>query len=161
MCDVAHFRKTEHQPERGVHAVDGAAVTLDCSSPSSAYTDYIFWYKKEVNSLPDFILSTYQFGQVKKAEKYRERFRCSMNASARQASLHIERVKPSDSGVFYCALRPTLTHSLACLHKNTCTHLTSEVTLGPCLSHTKQNRKGRKKSFCPFEAHQNLKPQFR
>uniref|UniRef100_A0A3Q2XTI7 Ig-like domain-containing protein n=1 Tax=Hippocampus comes TaxID=109280 RepID=A0A3Q2XTI7_HIPCM len=110
---------TVYQHKRGVHTVEGAAVTLDCSYDSSAY--YIFWYKQEANASPDFILSTNQLG--KNAEKYGERFRCSMDASARQAPLHIERVKPSDSGVFYCALQPTLTHSLACLHKNTCTRL--------------------------------------
>uniref|UniRef100_A0A3Q2ZD01 Ig-like domain-containing protein n=1 Tax=Hippocampus comes TaxID=109280 RepID=A0A3Q2ZD01_HIPCM len=114
-----------HQPERDVHAVEGAAVTLDCSSDSSMSGDYIFWYKQEVSSLPDFILSTSQFGQGKKGEKYGERFRSSMDATARQAPLHIERVKPSDSGVFYCALQPTLTHSLACLHKNACACLIS------------------------------------
>uniref|UniRef100_A0A3Q2XYF6 Ig-like domain-containing protein n=1 Tax=Hippocampus comes TaxID=109280 RepID=A0A3Q2XYF6_HIPCM len=117
--------QTVHQPEREVHAFEGGAVTLGCSSDSSMSRDFIFWYKQEVNSLPDFILSKDLFRSGKKGVKYSERFHCSMNASARQAPLHIERVKPSDSGVFYCALQPTLTHSLACLHKNTCTRLIS------------------------------------
>uniref|UniRef100_A0A3Q2YML5 Ig-like domain-containing protein n=1 Tax=Hippocampus comes TaxID=109280 RepID=A0A3Q2YML5_HIPCM len=111
--------------ERVVHTVEGTLVTLDCSCPSLTYTDDVFWYKQEVNSLPDFILRKYQFGQGKNAEKYGERFRCSMDVNTQEAPLHIERVKPSDSGVFYCAVRPTLTHPLACLHKNTCTRLIS------------------------------------
>ncbi|XP_051911936.1 T cell receptor alpha chain MC.7.G5-like [Hippocampus zosterae] len=117
--------QTVHQPEPEVPAVEGEAVTLGCSSDSSISTEYIFWYKQEVNSLPDFILSTSQFGQGKKGEKYADRYHCRMDASTWQAPLHIEHVKPSDSGVFYCALRPTLTHLLACLHKNTCTRLIS------------------------------------
>ncbi|XP_019729590.1 uncharacterized protein LOC109518280 [Hippocampus comes] len=104
--------QTVHQPELDVHAVEGAAVTLSCSYDSSMSGDYIFWYKQEVNSLPDFILRNDQFGQGKKGEKYGERFHCSMDASARQALLHIERVKPSDSGVFYCALQPTGSYRL-------------------------------------------------
>uniref|UniRef100_A0A3Q3D864 Ig-like domain-containing protein n=1 Tax=Hippocampus comes TaxID=109280 RepID=A0A3Q3D864_HIPCM len=107
MLRLSKFQ-TVHQPELDVHAVEGAAVTLSCSYDSSMSGDYIFWYKQEVNSLPDFILRNDQFGQGKKGEKYGERFHCSMDASARQALLHIERVKPSDSGVFYCALQPTI-----------------------------------------------------
>uniref|UniRef100_A0A3Q2YL90 Ig-like domain-containing protein n=1 Tax=Hippocampus comes TaxID=109280 RepID=A0A3Q2YL90_HIPCM len=102
-----------HQPERDVRTVEGAAVTLDCSYDTSTY--YIFWYKQEANGSPDFILVTDRPGSRTNAEKYRERFRCSMDASAGQAPLHIDSVKPSDSGVFYCVVRPTLTHPLACL----------------------------------------------
>uniref|UniRef100_A0A3Q2Z7E7 Ig-like domain-containing protein n=1 Tax=Hippocampus comes TaxID=109280 RepID=A0A3Q2Z7E7_HIPCM len=122
---VATLKLTVHQPERDIHTVEGAAVTLDCSYDRAGNNDYIFWYKQEVNTLPDFILSTDRFGYDMIAEKYGERFRCIMDASARQAPLHMERVKPSDSGVFYCALWPTLTHPLAWLHKNTCTRLIS------------------------------------
>uniref|UniRef100_A0A3Q2XAY0 Ig-like domain-containing protein n=1 Tax=Hippocampus comes TaxID=109280 RepID=A0A3Q2XAY0_HIPCM len=94
--------QTLHQPQRDVRTVEGAAVTLDCSSDSLAD---IWWDKQEVNSLPDFILSKDQVGQGKKAKKYSERFRSRMDASARQAFLHIEGVNPSDLGVFYCAQR--------------------------------------------------------
>uniref|UniRef100_A0A3Q2YH87 Ig-like domain-containing protein n=1 Tax=Hippocampus comes TaxID=109280 RepID=A0A3Q2YH87_HIPCM len=94
--------QTVHQPERDAHTVEGAAMKLDCSYDGAGNLDYILWYKQEANSSPEFILSRFKIGQGK---KYGERFRCSMDASARQAPLHIERVKPSDSAVFYCATR--------------------------------------------------------
>uniref|UniRef100_A0A3Q2XBP5 Ig-like domain-containing protein n=1 Tax=Hippocampus comes TaxID=109280 RepID=A0A3Q2XBP5_HIPCM len=95
--------KMVHQPERDARTVEGAAVKLDCSYDGAGNLDYILWYKQEAYSSPEFILSLFKIGHGKKAKKYVDRFRSTMNASARQAPLRIERVKPSDSGAFYCA----------------------------------------------------------
>uniref|UniRef100_A0A3Q2YBJ0 Ig-like domain-containing protein n=1 Tax=Hippocampus comes TaxID=109280 RepID=A0A3Q2YBJ0_HIPCM len=103
---------TVHQPKVDVHTVEGETVTLDCSYVTSVSNDYIFWYKQEANAAPEFILSRFKIGQGKTAGKYSDRYSCSMDASARQAPLRIERVKPSDSGVFYCALHYSENSSL-------------------------------------------------
>ncbi|XP_061125274.1 uncharacterized protein LOC133145645 [Syngnathus typhle] len=121
--------QTVHQPTRDVQTVEGETVTLECRYDSLASNDYIFWYKQEANAAPEFILSQLKLGQGKTEEKYAKRFHCRVNASTSQAPLHIDNVKPSDSGVFYCALQPTLTHPLTCLYKNTCTRLFSQVTV--------------------------------
>uniref|UniRef100_A0A3Q3DKL0 Ig-like domain-containing protein n=1 Tax=Hippocampus comes TaxID=109280 RepID=A0A3Q3DKL0_HIPCM len=109
------FGQRVHQPEGDIHTVAGATVTLECRYKTLGSNDYIFWYKQEANAAPEFILSRFKLDQGKTAEKYADRYRCSMDASARQAPLRVERVKLSDLGVFYCALQPTLTHPLACL----------------------------------------------
>ncbi|XP_061525744.1 uncharacterized protein LOC133398180 [Phycodurus eques] len=120
---LGNGQQTVHQPAGDVHAVEGARVTLDCSFDSTRSDDWILWYKQEVNAAPEFVLSISKIGQGKTEKKYADRFRSSMDASTTQAPLHIESVKLSDSALYYCALRPTLTHPLACLHKNTCTRL--------------------------------------
>ncbi|XP_037098992.1 T cell receptor alpha chain MC.7.G5-like isoform X2 [Syngnathus acus] len=99
--------QTVHQPTPDVQTVEGETVTLECSYGSSASNDYIFWYKQETNAAPEFILSQFKVGHGKTEEKYEKRFHCRVNASTSQAPLHIDNVKPSDSGVFYCALQPT------------------------------------------------------
>ncbi|XP_061617787.1 uncharacterized protein LOC133471813 [Phyllopteryx taeniolatus] len=120
---LGNGEQTVHQPAGDVHAVEGATVTLGCSFSRTGSNDYIFWYKQEVNAAPEFVLSIFKIGQGKTEKKYANRFRASMDSNALQAPLHIESVKLSDSAVYYCALQPTLTHPLACLHKNTCTRL--------------------------------------
>uniref|UniRef100_A0A3Q3DY42 Ig-like domain-containing protein n=1 Tax=Hippocampus comes TaxID=109280 RepID=A0A3Q3DY42_HIPCM len=82
-------------------AAKRCTMTLSCSYDSSTSGDYIFWYKQEANAAPEFILSRFKLDQGKTAEKYSDRYRCSMDASARQAPLRIERVKPSDSGTIF------------------------------------------------------------
>uniref|UniRef100_A0A3Q2XLJ5 Immunoglobulin V-set domain-containing protein n=1 Tax=Hippocampus comes TaxID=109280 RepID=A0A3Q2XLJ5_HIPCM len=79
--------QTVHQQERDAHTVEGAAVTLDCSSDRAGNIDYTVWYKQEGNASPEFILSPFKIGHGKKAEKYVERFRSTMKASPRHAPL--------------------------------------------------------------------------
>nr|XP_049617367.1 uncharacterized protein LOC125992398 isoform X9 [Syngnathus scovelli] len=100
--------QTVHQVTPDVQTVEGETVTLECSyDRSGGSNDYIFWYKQEANAAPEFMLSRLKLGHGKTEEKYAKRFHCRVNASTSQAPLHIDNVKPSDSGIFYCALQPT------------------------------------------------------
>ncbi|XP_037098988.1 T cell receptor alpha chain MC.7.G5-like isoform X1 [Syngnathus acus] len=98
--------QTVHQPTPDVQTVEGETVTLECRYDRLPTNDYIFWYKQEANAAPEFMLSRLKLDQGKTEEKYAKRFHCRVNASTSQAPLHIDNVKPSDSGVFYCALQP-------------------------------------------------------
>uniref|UniRef100_A0A3Q2YQA5 Ig-like domain-containing protein n=1 Tax=Hippocampus comes TaxID=109280 RepID=A0A3Q2YQA5_HIPCM len=68
-----------HQPEGDIHTVAGATVTLECRYETLGSNDYIFWYKQEANAAPEFILSRFKLDQGKTAEKYADRYRCSMD----------------------------------------------------------------------------------
>ncbi|TWW73169.1 hypothetical protein D4764_15G0005630 [Takifugu flavidus] len=64
-------------------AAEDQTVTLDCHYTSTATDVYIFWYKQDGTSRPQFILSRFK----------------------------IQELQLSDSAVYYCALRPTVTGS--------------------------------------------------
>ncbi|XP_054652936.1 T cell receptor alpha chain MC.7.G5-like [Dunckerocampus dactyliophorus] len=105
--------QTVNQPTVDMHVVKSNVVMLDCSYEGTSATSYIFWYKKNGQAAPEFILSRFVSGQEKTVSSFDKRFSCSMNASAQRAPLVIEDVQLNDSAIFYCALKPTVTDSSA------------------------------------------------
>ncbi|XP_054653648.1 T cell receptor alpha chain MC.7.G5-like [Dunckerocampus dactyliophorus] len=95
--------QTVNQPTVDMHVVKSNVVMLDCSYEGTSATSYIFWYKKNGQAAPEFILSRFVSGQEKTVSSFDKRFSCSMNASAQRAPLVIEDVQLNDSAIFYCA----------------------------------------------------------
>ena len=106
------------QPKGDETVGEGDAVTLDCQYNSSSTSgDYLFWYKQDGNKSPKFILSRYSFGAEKTEDEFKERFSSTLNSSVRSVPLKIHKLQLSDSAVYYCALRPTVTGNTETLHK--------------------------------------------
>ncbi|KAK2822930.1 hypothetical protein Q5P01_022995 [Channa striata] len=97
------------QPERDVTATEGQTETLSCLYNSSSTTNYLYWYKRDGNNRPEFILSRFIRDEGNTAEEFRERFSSTLDSQSRSVPLRIEKLHLSDSAVYYCALQPTVT----------------------------------------------------
>uniref|UniRef100_A0A8D0D8R9 Ig-like domain-containing protein n=1 Tax=Sander lucioperca TaxID=283035 RepID=A0A8D0D8R9_SANLU len=84
-----------------------SAVTLGCQYNSRSTNDYLFWYKQDGNNSPKFILSRFKVGTGVTVDE--EKFSSTLNSSLRSVPLKIQKLQLSDSAVYYCALRPTVT----------------------------------------------------
>uniref|UniRef100_A0A8C9XPL1 Ig-like domain-containing protein n=1 Tax=Sander lucioperca TaxID=283035 RepID=A0A8C9XPL1_SANLU len=104
------------QPTGDVITTEGETVTLDCTFDTSDTFPRLFWYKQEVNGFPRFILQVYS--GAKDAEEFqKERMYATVNKTS--VPLKIQKLQLSDSAVYYCALRPTVTANPQSLYKNT------------------------------------------
>uniref|UniRef100_A0A4W5LFI1 Ig-like domain-containing protein n=1 Tax=Hucho hucho TaxID=62062 RepID=A0A4W5LFI1_9TELE len=98
------------QQPGGVTTIEGGLVTLSCQYNTSVNNDaYLYWFKQEENDSPKQMLSRYSFGSGDNAAGFKERFNASLNAKTQSFPLTIQRLQLSDSAVYYCALKPTVT----------------------------------------------------
>ncbi|TWW54136.1 T-cell receptor alpha chain V region RL-5 [Takifugu flavidus] len=109
-------KDTVLQPKAEEMAAEDQTVTLDCHYTSTDTDVYIFWYKQDGTSRPQFILSRFTFGQGKTEDEFKERFSSTLNPTMKSVPLKIQELQLSDSAVYYCALRPTVTGSSRSAH---------------------------------------------
>ncbi|TKS79244.1 T-cell receptor alpha chain V region CTL-F3 [Collichthys lucidus] len=106
------------QPPGDVNATEGDTVTLHRKFETSATFSYLFWYKQEVNDVPKFILQRYSGTKGQGETEDEERFSSTLNSTSRSVPLEIQKLQLSDSAVYYCAVRPTVTGNTKTLYKN-------------------------------------------
>ncbi|XP_070700902.1 T cell receptor alpha variable 19 [Pempheris klunzingeri] len=106
------------QPTGDVIATEGDTATLDCTFQTSDTTPTLFWYKQDGNNSPKFILNRVQLDEGKTPDELKERFSSTLNSTSRSVPLKIQKLQLSDSAVYYCALRPTVTANTKTLYKN-------------------------------------------
>ncbi|CAB1326128.1 unnamed protein product [Coregonus sp. 'balchen'] len=123
------------QQPGGVIATEGGLVTLSCQYNTSDTNAYLYWYKQESNDFPKYMLSRYSYGSGDNAAGFKERFDAILNAKTQSVPLMIQGLQLSDSAVYYCALRPTVTTGYtAPLQKHcVCTTLDQHLSIS-CLS---------------------------
>uniref|UniRef100_A0A673M3M6 Ig-like domain-containing protein n=1 Tax=Sinocyclocheilus rhinocerous TaxID=307959 RepID=A0A673M3M6_9TELE len=89
-------------------AFEGDTVTIDCTYQTAYPGPTLFWYQQKDNGNPKYMLN-----KVSKSgnseEEFKERFHA--NLSTTSVPLTIQDVRVSDSAVYYCALRPTVTET--------------------------------------------------
>uniref|UniRef100_A0A3Q3EW59 Ig-like domain-containing protein n=1 Tax=Labrus bergylta TaxID=56723 RepID=A0A3Q3EW59_9LABR len=98
------------QPEGDVTATEGEAVTLGCQYNSSSSNEYLYWYKQDGNNSPEFILRT--------IHPTDSDFSAYINKTEKRVNLEISSAALTDSAVYYCALKPTVTGNTTTLYKN-------------------------------------------
>uniref|UniRef100_A0A3P9MEN1 Ig-like domain-containing protein n=1 Tax=Oryzias latipes TaxID=8090 RepID=A0A3P9MEN1_ORYLA len=108
------------QPGGEVIAAEGDSLTLNCTFETSAPYPYLFWYKKEVNSYPKYIL---------KLQNPVPGFSFKVSDDKRQMDLQISSAAVTESAVYYCAVRPTVTGNNKTLYKNLQQHNTTKYPL--------------------------------
>uniref|UniRef100_A0A674F515 Ig-like domain-containing protein n=1 Tax=Salmo trutta TaxID=8032 RepID=A0A674F515_SALTR len=97
-------------PPKGVEtATEGGQITLACHYETDDPSPYLFWYKQGANDFPKSILMRHKFGTVDNATDFKERFHADLDANSKSVPLMIQKLQLSDSAVYYCALRPTVT----------------------------------------------------
>uniref|UniRef100_A0A8C5AJ49 Ig-like domain-containing protein n=1 Tax=Gadus morhua TaxID=8049 RepID=A0A8C5AJ49_GADMO len=78
---------------------------------------YLFWYKQQINDLPRFMLRRFTVGEGDNAaEFHKDRFDAQIQNKS--VPLRIQNLQLSDSALYYCALRPTVTGNTDSLYKN-------------------------------------------
>uniref|UniRef100_A0A3B5B6S5 Ig-like domain-containing protein n=1 Tax=Stegastes partitus TaxID=144197 RepID=A0A3B5B6S5_9TELE len=97
------------QPPEDIIAAEGDTVTLECTFESSYTTAQLnmLWYKQEVNGFPKYILRRGAYGDDNAPEFHKDRFDAQVNKKS--VPLKIQKLQLSDSAVYYCALKPTVT----------------------------------------------------
>uniref|UniRef100_A0A3P8SMD7 Ig-like domain-containing protein n=1 Tax=Amphiprion percula TaxID=161767 RepID=A0A3P8SMD7_AMPPE len=80
-------------------ALEGDSVTLSCNY--SVSVSNLYWYQQKSSSSPQLLMTAYS----EKTEKLSVRH----DAQSKELHLNISSAAVSDSAVYYCALRPTVT----------------------------------------------------
>ncbi|XP_062408243.1 uncharacterized protein LOC134099398 [Sardina pilchardus] len=90
-------------------ALEGKTTTLKCTYKTSG-TPTLFWYQQKANDFPRYMVKVFRSGSgsdYEADEVYKRRFHAELNDSS--VSLTIQDLQVSDTAVYYCALRPTVT----------------------------------------------------
>uniref|UniRef100_A0A3B3DYJ5 Ig-like domain-containing protein n=1 Tax=Oryzias melastigma TaxID=30732 RepID=A0A3B3DYJ5_ORYME len=88
--------------------LEGETVTLSCKYSGSVYN--VQWYQQKSSSSPQFIIADFSA----KTEKYSVKH----DKQNQEFHLQISSAAVTDSAVYYCALRPTVTGNNKTLYKN-------------------------------------------
>ncbi|KAI5615401.1 hypothetical protein C0J50_10767, partial [Silurus asotus] len=98
-------------------AVDeGENVTLSCKYKTSATNPDLHWYRQQPKSTPVFLLYIDLYGS--KTNPMPPRLDVKIDKTNKEVDLIISSAAVSDSALYYCALRPTVTGNPAALYKN-------------------------------------------
>ncbi|XP_015260452.1 PREDICTED: uncharacterized protein LOC107104846 [Cyprinodon variegatus] len=127
-CEGLTAVKTE------ISSLEGSSVTLSYNYPNLQPGDYFFWYRQYPGEPPEFLISHGDKGSVlaKVISKLQ------IHIENKRLDLLISSAAVTDSAVYYCALKPTVTGNTRTLYKNLQYSTTS--TRGP---HTLLNQRGR------------------
>uniref|UniRef100_A0A672PCK1 Ig-like domain-containing protein n=1 Tax=Sinocyclocheilus grahami TaxID=75366 RepID=A0A672PCK1_SINGR len=93
-------------------------VIVWCKYITTDTDPYLFWYQQLPNRSPTFILNKLTFGEGTTEPDFKKRFSATLNSTSKTVPLMIKDVRVSDSAVYYCALRPTVTGNTTTLYKN-------------------------------------------
>ncbi|XP_062413818.1 uncharacterized protein LOC119209526 [Pungitius pungitius] len=105
-CEELKPVKTEE------NGVEDTTVTLSCNY-SSQFTDYFFWYRQFPGKSPDFLI-----GHVGRQHAKSSRLSVKVSDDKTRMDLNISSAAVSDSAVYYCAVKPTVTGNTTTLYKN-------------------------------------------
>uniref|UniRef100_A0A3B3UVW1 Immunoglobulin V-set domain-containing protein n=1 Tax=Poecilia latipinna TaxID=48699 RepID=A0A3B3UVW1_9TELE len=117
---------TAHQNEE--FAVENSNVTLSYNySKQADGNDYFFWYRQYPGKPPQFLIS--HLGTGVQTSQQLPRLSFNMNADKTRMDLLISSAAVTDSAVYYCAVRPTVTGNTRTLYKNL--QYSTAATRGP------------------------------
>uniref|UniRef100_A0A8C9ZK04 Ig-like domain-containing protein n=1 Tax=Sander lucioperca TaxID=283035 RepID=A0A8C9ZK04_SANLU len=92
------------QPTGDVITTEGETVTLGCTFETTL-SPTLYWYKQEVNDFPKMMLQRFSVKTDDSEDKTK-------------ILLQISSAAVTDSAVYYCAGKPTVTGNTKTLHKN-------------------------------------------
>ncbi|CAB1326139.1 unnamed protein product [Coregonus sp. 'balchen'] len=92
-----------------VTALEGGLVTLSCNYTTSSPSPDLFWYIQLTRDSPQYVLRRDRYSEGSDSDEFKERFDSRLNFTSSSVPLMIQRLQLSDSAVYYCALKPTVT----------------------------------------------------
>uniref|UniRef100_A0A3B4XYV1 Ig-like domain-containing protein n=1 Tax=Seriola lalandi dorsalis TaxID=1841481 RepID=A0A3B4XYV1_SERLL len=96
---------------------EGSSVTLSYNySTKAASNDYFFWYRQYPGKPPEFLIS--HTGTGKEVSDPVSGLSFKVSEDQTRMDLNISSAAVTDSAVYYCALRPTVTGNTKTLYKN-------------------------------------------
>ncbi|XP_067330824.1 uncharacterized protein [Channa argus] len=99
-------------------SLEGSNITLTYTySKAAVYNHYFFWYRQYPGKPPQFLISHSGTEPNKTAKD--STLSVKMSEDKTQVDLQISSAAVSDSAVYYCAVRPTVTGNNTTLYKNT------------------------------------------
>ena len=105
--------------KKEVNSVEGDTVSLTCNYSKTAVAgDYFYWYRQDIGKPPQFLLYIPVIGDVFKTDPLNNRSSANLNEGKNHLNLSISSAEVTDSALYYCALRPTVTETPGTLHKN-------------------------------------------
>ncbi|KAK2896134.1 hypothetical protein Q8A73_015622 [Channa argus] len=93
---------------------EGRNINLTCKYEGAIYS--IQWYRQYQRSRPEFLLYITETGSINPPDSD---FSAHIDKTETRVDLEIISAKVSDSAVYYCAVRPTVTGNTTTLYKNT------------------------------------------
>ena len=98
------------------NSLEGSSVTLSCRY-SKGSADYFFWYRQYSGKPPEFIISHLESGEI--MQNTNSGLSVSISEDKTKMVLQISSAAVTDSALYYCAVRPTVTANPQSLYKNT------------------------------------------
>uniref|UniRef100_A0A8C8SAK5 Ig-like domain-containing protein n=1 Tax=Pelusios castaneus TaxID=367368 RepID=A0A8C8SAK5_9SAUR len=100
------------QPEDRVTVFQGKVVLLNCTYDTTWTATTFFWYKHYPNKAPRLLLTQYE---ASSEEERRNRRGFSATLDNQEKTFHLQKNSSelSDSAVYYCAMRDTVTATSA------------------------------------------------
>uniref|UniRef100_A0A3B1JBD9 T-cell receptor alpha/delta variable 24.0.3 n=1 Tax=Astyanax mexicanus TaxID=7994 RepID=A0A3B1JBD9_ASTMX len=93
-----------------VFAVEGQNVSLSCNYTVTGTSYGLHWYRQYSGSSPQFLILDYA-GVITKAQPPVPRISINHQKEKRKVDLIISSTAVSDSALYYCALKPTVTET--------------------------------------------------
>ncbi|KAI7789965.1 TCR-alpha V segment II-24 [Triplophysa rosa] len=115
ICYECRGEEKVDQPDKQITESEGGSVTLHCKYKTASSQACLFWYIQRVNDFPKDNLRRSKYGGDNGSE-FQERFQSEVKSDS--VPLIIHDVDVSDSAVYYCALKPTVTKHTQPPHKN-------------------------------------------
>uniref|UniRef100_A0A3Q3F9Q2 Ig-like domain-containing protein n=1 Tax=Labrus bergylta TaxID=56723 RepID=A0A3Q3F9Q2_9LABR len=103
-------------PTEDVFASEGDTVTLDCKFETTDTAPSLFWYRQEMGDFPKYLWKGSGGFSENAPGISIERYKATINGTS--VPLTIQKLQLTDSAVYYCALRPTVTGNTTTLYKN-------------------------------------------
>uniref|UniRef100_A0A3B3XYU5 Ig-like domain-containing protein n=1 Tax=Poecilia mexicana TaxID=48701 RepID=A0A3B3XYU5_9TELE len=101
---------------------EGSSATLTCSYTKGS-VQFLFWYRQNPGKHPEFLKSHSPSGGAESLD------RMTFKGSNEEMSMTISSAAVTDSAVYYCAVRPTVTGNTRTLYKNL--QYSTAATRGP------------------------------
>ncbi|KAE8633730.1 hypothetical protein XENTR_v10002064, partial [Xenopus tropicalis] len=92
-------------------ALKGGHVHFNCGFVTTSSNPDLFWYVQRPGESPLFITQRNLFGKEDRVPG--TKYSAKLNKENKSIDLRISGVSESDSGLYYCALRPTVSLSAA------------------------------------------------